>query len=80
MIDFGGLSVGAPTCEHAATWDLPPAAREAYAAELGLDAATRVRARGWALAIGLAGVTYYWSSWPEFAAECMRRLRLILAG
>jgi hypothetical protein len=24
VVDFGGLSVGDPTCEHAATWDLPP--------------------------------------------------------
>lgn len=78
VVDFGGLSVGDPTCEHAATWDLPAHARHAYADELGLDANTRLRARGWALAIALAGVPYYWSTWPGFAQECVRRLRLIL--
>jgi aminoglycoside phosphotransferase (APT) family kinase protein len=78
VVDFGGLSVGDPTCEHAATWDLPAQARLAYADELGLDANTLLRARGWALAIALAGVPYYWSTWPGFAQECVRRLRLIL--
>ncbi|GAA2153794.1 aminoglycoside phosphotransferase family protein [Nocardioides koreensis] len=78
VVDFGGLSVGAPTCEHAATWDLPPEARHAYADALGLDRGTRQRARAWALAIALSGVPYYWSTWPEFVQECLRRLRLVL--
>ena len=78
VVDFGGLSVGDPTCEHAATWDLPPEARSAYAAELGLDESTRLRVRAWALAIALSGVPYYWSTWPGFVQECLRRLRLIL--
>jgi aminoglycoside phosphotransferase (APT) family kinase protein len=78
VVDFGGLSVGDPTCEHAATWDLPPAARLAYADELALTRATRLRARAWALAISLSGVPYYWSTWPEFVQECLRRLRVIL--
>jgi len=78
VVDFGGLSVGDPTCEHAAVWDLPAEARHAYAEELGLDKSTRLRARAWALAIALSGVPYYWSTWPDFAQECVRRLQLIL--
>ncbi|MCO4251124.1 aminoglycoside phosphotransferase family protein [Pseudarthrobacter raffinosi] len=78
VVDFGGLSVGDPTCEHAAVWDLPAEARHAYAEELGLDKSTRLRARAWALAITLSGVPYYWSTWPDFAQECVRRLQLIL--
>jgi aminoglycoside phosphotransferase (APT) family kinase protein len=78
VVDFGGLSVGDPTCEHAATWDLPPEARRAYADELDLDTGTRLRARAWALAISLSGVPYYWSTWPGFVRECLRRLTLIL--
>ena len=78
VVDFGGLSVGDPTCEHAATWDLPAEARHAYAEELGLDKRTRLRARAWALAIAVSGVPYYWSSWPDFAQECVRRLQRIL--
>lgn len=79
VIDFGGLSVGDPTCEHAATWDLPAEARHAYADELGLDENTRLRARAWALAISLSGVPYYWFTWPDFTQECVRRLQLILS-
>jgi aminoglycoside phosphotransferase (APT) family kinase protein len=78
VLDFGGLSIGDPTCEHAATWDLPTEARHAYADELGLDRRTRLRARAWALAISLSGVPYYWTTWPGFVQECLRRLRLIL--
>lgn len=78
VVDFGGLSVGDPTCEHASTWDLPFEARHVYADELALDRSTRLRARAWALAISLSGVPYYWSTWPGFAQECLRRLRLIL--
>lgn len=78
VVDFGGLSVGDPTCDHAATWDLPADARHAYADELALDKLTRLRARAWALAISLSGVPYYWSTWPGFVQECLRRLRLIL--
>jgi aminoglycoside phosphotransferase (APT) family kinase protein len=78
VVDFGGLSVGDPTCEHAATWDLPKQARLAYADGLELDRSTRARARAWALAIALSGVPYYWSTWPGFVQECLRRLRLIL--
>ena len=78
VLDFGGLSIGDPTGEHAATWDLPPEARHAYADELELDGSTRLRARAWALAISLSGVPYYWTTWPSFVQECLRRLRLIL--
>ena len=77
VIDFGTLSVGDPTCEHAAVWDLPAAARHSYADALGLDAGTRIRARAWALAIALSGVPYYWETWPQFVDECLARLRAI---
>jgi aminoglycoside phosphotransferase (APT) family kinase protein len=79
VIDFGGLSVGDPTAEHAPAWDLPAGARHAYADELRLDTSTRVRARAWALGIALSGVPYYWSTWPDFVQECLRRLRSILS-
>jgi aminoglycoside phosphotransferase (APT) family kinase protein len=79
VIDFGGLSVGDPTAEHAPAWDLPPGARHAYNDELRLDTSTRLRARAWALGIALSGVPYYWSTWPDFVQECLRRLRCILS-
>lgn len=77
VIDFGGLSVGLPDAEHAPVWDLPPAARESYRDVLQLDEATWARARAWAIFVGIAGLSYYWDTWPQFAHECLQRLRAI---
>ncbi|MGR2751850.1 aminoglycoside phosphotransferase family protein [Agromyces arachidis] len=78
VIDFGALSVGAPDAEHAAVWDLPAAARRAYRDALDLDEATWLRARGWAIAVAMSGIPYYWETFPEFVAECIARLEAIL--
>jgi len=79
VIDFGALSVGAPDAEHATVWDLPAQARQAYRDALDLDAATWERARAWAIAVGVSGVSYYWHSYPAFVDECLARLREILS-
>jgi aminoglycoside phosphotransferase (APT) family kinase protein len=78
VVDFGGLSVGEPTCEHAAVWDLPAPTRLAYGRALGLDETTRARARGWALTLGLGGIAYYSRTWAEFARESRIRLERLL--
>ncbi|MFD7613458.1 aminoglycoside phosphotransferase family protein [Streptomyces sp. NPDC059828] len=78
VIDFGGLSVGFPDAEHATVWDLPPRARQAYWDALGLGDATWARARAWAIAVGVSGVSYYWGTFPAFVAECRARLQAIL--
>ncbi|BFV61070.1 aminoglycoside phosphotransferase family protein [Kitasatospora sp. CMC57] len=80
VIDFGALSVGFPDAEHAPLWDLPPEARQSYWDAVGLDDATWLRARAWAIAVGVSGVPYYWESYPAFAGECVARLRAILAA
>lgn len=79
VIDFGGLSVGHPDAEHAPLWDLPPGARQAYWGAMSLDDATWLRARAWAIAVGVSGVSYYWGTYPPFVGECLSRLRAILA-
>ncbi|WP_418956791.1 aminoglycoside phosphotransferase family protein [Streptomyces tritici] len=79
VIDFGGLSVGHPDAEHAAVWDLPAEARQAYWDALGLDEATWIRARAWAVGVAASGVAYYRDGFPAFVAECRTRLRHILA-
>ncbi|MFG2328359.1 aminoglycoside phosphotransferase family protein [Streptomyces sp. NPDC048604] len=78
VIDFGGLSIGRPDAEHATVWDLPAAARHAYRDALGLDEATWIRARAWAVAVAASGISYYRDSFPAFVAECRARLRNIL--
>jgi aminoglycoside phosphotransferase (APT) family kinase protein len=60
VIDFGDLAVGDPSTDLSVIWMwLPPSARPAFLtsarAELDpIDAYTLMRARGWALALGLA--------------------------
>jgi aminoglycoside phosphotransferase (APT) family kinase protein len=78
VIDFGCLSVGFPDAEHATIWDLPVHARQAYWIAMNLDDATWTRARAWAIAVGVSGISYYWHSYPAFAAECRARLQEIL--
>ncbi|MFE3587353.1 aminoglycoside phosphotransferase family protein [Streptomyces niveus] len=78
LIDFGCLSVGSPDAEHSTVWDLPRPARESYWDALGLDDATWHRARAWAAAVGVSGISYYWDTYPAFVAECRARLQAIL--
>ncbi|MFJ8077817.1 aminoglycoside phosphotransferase family protein [Streptomyces sp. NPDC096176] len=78
VIDFGGLSVGFPDAEHSTLWDLPAQARHAYWDALNLDDSTWARARAWAIAVGVSGISYYQHSFPAFVAECRARLQAIL--
>ncbi|WP_432011142.1 aminoglycoside phosphotransferase family protein [Streptomyces cucumeris] len=78
VIDFGGLSVGFPDAEHSTLWDLPPQARQAYWDNVNLDDMTWARARAWAIAVGVSGISYYWRTFPAFVTECRARLQAIL--
>lgn len=78
VIDFGGLSIGFPAAEHAPVWDLPAPARQAYWNAMNLDDVSWAKARAWAIAVGIAGISYYRNSWPAFASECRTRLDTIL--
>jgi aminoglycoside phosphotransferase (APT) family kinase protein len=80
VIDFGCLSVGFADAEHSTVWDLPVRARQAYWRAMNLDEATWTRARAWAIAVGISGVSYYRHTYPAFVAECRARLREILSG
>ncbi|MEG3627518.1 aminoglycoside phosphotransferase family protein [Streptomyces poriticola] len=79
VIDFGALSVGLPDAEHSTVWDLPHQARQAYWDAAGLDEATWTRARAWAVAVGVSGISYYDGTFPAFVAECRARLRSVLS-
>lgn len=78
VIDFGCLSIGDPTAEHAAVWEFPAVAREAYREALGLEEATWLRATAWKVFVNLSGIAYYWDSWPEFAQGCLETVRELI--
>lgn len=79
VLDFGGLSIGNPTAEHAAVLEFPRAAQLAYREALDLDDDTWDRARGWKLAISLLSIPYYWPSWREFAQGGVDQINDLLA-
>jgi aminoglycoside phosphotransferase (APT) family kinase protein len=78
VIDFGCLSIGFPDAEHSTVWDMPPQARHAYWDAMDLDDLTWSRARAWAIAVGVSGISYYGHAYPAFVAECQAHLQAIL--
>ena len=50
VLDFGGLSVGDPTVDLVVAWEvLDPPARDPLRRQVGVDDATWLRGRAWAL-------------------------------
>jgi len=79
VLDFGGLSVGDPTVDLAVAWEvLDPPARELFRRQIGVDEASWLRGRAWALSITLM-IWYYWTTMPERRARCMAVGRNVLA-
>ncbi len=44
-----------------------------------IDELTWLRARAWSIVVGISGVSYYRTTNPSFVAECLTRLRTVLA-
>jgi aminoglycoside phosphotransferase (APT) family kinase protein len=79
FLDFGGLSVGHPTVDLAVAWEiLDPPARELFRRRLGVDDATWLRGRAWALSITVM-IWYYWTTMPQRRATRMAVGRNVLA-
>ena len=79
VLDFGGLSVGDPTVDLVVAWEvLDPPARELFRRLVGVDDATWLRGRAWALSITLM-IWYYWTTMPGRRARCMAVGRNVLA-
>jgi aminoglycoside phosphotransferase (APT) family kinase protein len=79
VLDFGGLSVGDPTVDLVVAWEvLDPPARELFRSQVGVDEATWLRGRAWALSITLM-IWYYWRTMPARRARCMAVGRNVLA-
>jgi len=79
VLDFGGLAVGDPTVDLVVAWEiLDPPAREMLRRQLGVDDATWLRGRAWALAISLM-IWYYWTTMPVRRASRVAMARNVLA-
>ncbi|MHB1355233.1 MAG: aminoglycoside phosphotransferase family protein [Anaerolineae bacterium] len=80
VIDFGGLGVGDPACDVMTAWlYLPEDTRGVFCSTLGVDDATWMRARGWALTFSLAALPYYWVTNPVLADISRHAIDEILA-
>lgn len=81
VIDFGGLGVGDPACDLTIAFALlSVGSRAAFRAALGLDDATWMRGRGWALATALNAYTAYAAVNPRVAAQASRQITGALIG
>ena len=79
VLDFGGMSVGDPTVDLVVAWEvLDPPARELFRRQVGVDDATWLRGRAWALSITLM-IWYYWTTMPARRASRMAVGRNVLA-
>jgi aminoglycoside phosphotransferase (APT) family kinase protein len=79
VLDFGGLSIGDPAVDLAVAWEaLDPPARRAFRDELGVDEATWLRGRAWALCISLM-IWYYWTTMATRRASRVAVVRNVLA-
>ncbi|MEU7088885.1 aminoglycoside phosphotransferase family protein [Streptomyces achromogenes] len=81
VIDFGGLGTGDPACDLMIAFTLMTAdSRAAFRDALGVDDATWMRGRGWALATGLNAYTAYAAVNPRVAAQTTRQITQALIG
>lgn len=79
VLDFGGLAIGDPAVDLAVAWEvLDPPAREIFRDKLGVDDATWLRGRAWALSITLM-IWYYWTTMPQRRASRIAIGRNVLA-
>lgn len=79
VLDFGALSIGDPAVDLVVAWEvLDPPAREIFRRKLGVDDATWLRGRAWALSLTLM-IWYYWTTMPRRRASRIAVGRNVLA-
>lgn len=79
VLDFGGLAIGDPAIDLSVAWEvLDPPAREIFRSKLGVDEATWLRSRAWALSITVM-IWYYWTTMPQRRASRIAIGRNVLA-
>jgi len=78
VIDWSAAGLGDPACDAMLAWSLPPDARAAYRASLGVDDATWARARGWTVEQAAFFIPYYADTIPDGVALSLQRLRVVV--
>ena len=80
VLDFGSSGVGDPACDIVIAWTLlSGASRDRFRAELGVDAATWSRGRGWALWKALISLVGHLENDSPDAALARRDIEQALA-
>jgi aminoglycoside phosphotransferase (APT) family kinase protein len=80
VIDFGTLGAGDPACDLIVAWNLLPAdARSIFRSALGVDDATWLRGRGWALSMAVIALPYYETTNPVMADNARHVIREVLS-
>ncbi|WP_433430934.1 aminoglycoside phosphotransferase family protein [Nonomuraea sp. CA-141351] len=80
VIDFGGLNVGDPACDLQPAWNVFAGDnRLRFRSELGVDDASWLRGRGWALSQAVNALAYYWDTNPGMVRQTSHALAQVLA-
>ena len=80
LLDFGALCVGDPTVDLMVAWEvLDPAGRDEFRVASGVDDATWLRGRAWALSLALRTFPYYWATMPGRCASRLAVVQSVLA-
>lgn len=80
VLDLGGLAVGDPTVDLVVAWELLDSdARKIFRRAVGVDEATWLRGRAWALVLAMMTFPYYWHTMPERCAGRLAMARAVLA-
>ncbi|USQ75565.1 aminoglycoside phosphotransferase family protein [Ornithinimicrobium cryptoxanthini] len=81
VIDWGTAGRGDPAIELNAMWGyVPEPVSDLYRQEVGLDEAAYRRARGFALAPAISGMTYYRDTAPHLAGPSVRTVQRLIAS
>lgn len=80
IIDFGALNVGDPACDLQPAWNVFAGENRArFRAELGVDDASWLRGRGWALSQAVNALAYYWDTNAGMVRQTSHALAQVLA-
>lgn len=80
IIDWGQAAIGDPAVDLMPAWSMfSGAARAAFRKEIGADAPTWTRARGWTLSVSVIALSYYRDKNQTIAAATRRDITELLA-